>query len=47
MDLLAALDLTRYFPVVIGGDSCPVKKPDPTPIKSPCTASGRRQRKRS
>jgi phosphoglycolate phosphatase len=33
MDLLAALDLIRYFPVVIGGDSCPVKKPDPTPIK--------------
>lgn len=33
MDLLAALDLSRYFPVVIGGDSCPVKKPDPTPIK--------------
>ena len=32
IDLLAALDLTRYFPVVIGGDSCPVKKPDPTPI---------------
>ena len=33
MDLLAALDLTRYFPVVIGGDTCPVKKPDPTPLK--------------
>jgi phosphoglycolate phosphatase len=33
MDLLAALDLTRYFPVVVGGDSCPLKKPDPTPVK--------------
>jgi len=33
IDLLAALDLTRYFPVVIGGDTCPVKKPDPTPVK--------------
>ena len=33
MDLLDALDLTRYFPVVIGGDSCPVKKPDPTPVR--------------
>jgi phosphoglycolate phosphatase len=33
IELLDALDLTRYFPVVIGGDSCPVKKPDPTPIK--------------
>ncbi|PKN11770.1 MAG: HAD family hydrolase [Deltaproteobacteria bacterium HGW-Deltaproteobacteria-4] len=33
MDLLHALDLNRYFAVVIGGDSCPVKKPDPTPIK--------------
>jgi phosphoglycolate phosphatase len=33
MDLLDALDLTRYFAVIIGGDSCPVKKPDPTPIK--------------
>lgn len=33
IDLLDALDLTRYFLVIIGGDSCPVKKPDPTPIK--------------
>jgi phosphoglycolate phosphatase len=32
--LLDALDLTRYFAVVIGGDSCPMKKPDPTPIKA-------------
>lgn len=31
--LLDALYLTRYFPVIIGGDSCPMKKPDPTPIK--------------
>ena len=27
--LLAALDLARHFPVVIGGDSLPVRKPDP------------------
>ena len=33
MALLDALYLTRYFPVIIGGDSCPMKKPDPTPIK--------------
>ena len=33
IDLLHALNLTRYFPVIIGGDSCPVKKPDPTPVK--------------
>lgn len=33
IDLLDALDLTRYFSVVIGGDTCPVKKPDPTPLK--------------
>jgi phosphoglycolate phosphatase len=26
--LLAALDLERYFPVVIGGDALPVRKPD-------------------
>lgn len=31
--LLDALDLTRYFPVVIGGDSCPVKKPSPVPVQ--------------
>ena len=33
MALLDTLNLTRYFRVVIGGDSCPVKKPDPTPLK--------------
>lgn len=27
--LLAALDVADYFPVVIGGDTLPVKKPDP------------------
>lgn len=26
--LLGALDLDRYFPVVVGGDALPVKKPD-------------------
>lgn len=27
--VLAALDLTRFFPVVIGGDATPYRKPDP------------------
>jgi len=27
--LLEALDITRFFPVVIGGDTLPVRKPDP------------------
>lgn len=33
IQLLDALDLRRAFAVVIGGDSCPVKKPDPTPLR--------------
>ena len=28
--ILAALDLARFFPVVVGGDTFPEKKPDPT-----------------
>lgn len=31
--LLDALDLTRRFGTVIGGDSCPVKKPSPLPVQ--------------
>lgn len=30
--VLADLDLARFFPVVIGGDSLPVVKPDPAPL---------------
>ncbi|MFO1132843.1 MAG: phosphoglycolate phosphatase [Hyphomicrobiales bacterium] len=30
--ILDALDLSPYFDVVIGGDSLPVKKPDPAPL---------------
>lgn len=30
--ILAALDLDRFFPVVIGGDSMVQKKPDPAPL---------------
>lgn len=32
MAILRHLDLARFFPVVIGGDSLPQKKPDPAPL---------------
>lgn len=32
-ELLKALDLERYFPVVVGGDTLPVAKPDPAPLR--------------
>ena len=31
-DILNALNLMRFFKLVIGGDSLPVKKPDPAPL---------------
>lgn len=31
-DVLALLDLARFFPVLIGGDTLPVRKPDPGPL---------------
>lgn len=31
-DILRALNLERFFEVVVGGDSTPVKKPDPKPL---------------
>lgn len=34
MQVLDALDLRRVFDVVIGGDSLPVKKPDPAPLQA-------------
>jgi hypothetical protein len=30
--LLEPLDLRRYFPVLVAGDTLPVKKPDPAPL---------------
>lgn len=30
--LSASLDLTRFFPVIVGGDTLPVLKPDPAPL---------------
>ncbi|MEM9762102.1 MAG: phosphoglycolate phosphatase [Pseudomonadota bacterium] len=30
--LLAALDLARFFPVVVGGDTVAARKPDPAPL---------------
>ena len=33
LDLLAALDLDRYFSLVVGGDTTPRKKPDPLPLR--------------
>lgn len=32
--VLSAFDLDRFFPVVIGGDTLPVKKPDPAPLRA-------------
>ncbi len=32
LQVLNLLDLDRFFPVVIGGDTLPVKKPDPEPL---------------
>ncbi|MCB2053285.1 MAG: phosphoglycolate phosphatase [Geminicoccaceae bacterium] len=31
-DVLAALDLSRYFGAVVGGDTCAARKPDPEPL---------------
>jgi phosphoglycolate phosphatase len=31
--VLAALDLQRFFSVVVGGDSLPAQKPDPAPLR--------------
>ena len=32
LELLEGLGLRSFFPVVLGGDSCPAKKPDPAPL---------------
>jgi len=39
-EILRALDLERYFGVVIGGDSMPEKKPDPAPLLAAFAALG-------
>lgn len=38
--ILAAFGLTDLFPVVVGGDTLPVKKPDPAPLIHTITALG-------
>ncbi|GAB4266149.1 MAG: phosphoglycolate phosphatase [Pararhodobacter sp.] len=40
MQILEALDLARHFQVVIGGDSLPVRKPDPAPLRAAFEALG-------
>ncbi|MFD1911955.1 phosphoglycolate phosphatase [Halodurantibacterium flavum] len=32
-NVLAHFDLTAFFPIVVAGDSLPVKKPDPAPLR--------------
>jgi phosphoglycolate phosphatase len=32
--VLEGLDLARFFPVVLGGDSLPARKPDPAPLRA-------------
>lgn len=32
--VLAGVGLARFFPVVLGGDSLPVRKPDPAPLRA-------------
>lgn len=38
--LLKALNVEQYFSQVLGGDSLPVKKPDPLPLVTVCEANG-------
>ena len=38
--LLEALEITHFFPVVIGGDTLPVRKPDPLHLHEAVTRSG-------
>lgn len=41
LELLDQLDLRRFFPVIIGGDSAPTKKPDPEPVQLALSQLGR------
>lgn len=38
--VLAAFGLDGFFPVVVGGDSLPVRKPDPAPLRAAAAALG-------
>ena len=38
--LLSHFDLQRFFPIVMGGDSLPQRKPDPTPLLATFAALG-------
>lgn len=38
--LLAAMNLTTRFPVLLGGDSLPERKPHPQPVLTACAALG-------
>jgi phosphoglycolate phosphatase len=38
--VLKHLDLSRFFGVIIGGDSLAVRKPDPAPLRAACAALG-------
>jgi len=40
IQLLEALDLHRYFGVIVGGDTLPERKPDPEPARHACKALG-------
>ena len=40
-EILRAFDLDRLFDVVVGGDTLPVKKPDPAPLRRAVEALGR------
>lgn len=40
--VLAHLDMARYFPVVVGGDTLSVRKPDPAPLKEAIRRIGAR-----
>jgi len=42
LQILSALDLARWFDVVIGGDSLPQKKPDPAPLHAAFAGLGDR-----
>ncbi len=39
-DLCHALDLERFFPVILGGDTLEVRKPDPAPLRHVIEALG-------
>jgi phosphoglycolate phosphatase len=39
--VLDGFSLSRWLPVVIGGDTLPVRKPDPQPLAEACRRLGR------